>query len=64
MRVVENENFTQEKFIRCSKCKKLLAYTKNDVMQYHKNLMLFKVIKCPVCKYENIIDIIDIINIS
>lgn len=48
MRVVEDENFIQEKFIRCPECKKLLAYTNNDVTQYYKNLMLFKVIKYPV----------------
>lgn len=59
MRVVETVD--EEKYIGCPECKRLLAYTKDDIRlstQFVKSNSLLKTshyIDCPVCGYLNLI---------
>ena len=57
MRVVEK--IENEKFIACPECKRLLAYTENDIRTSIKRKDgFFKIssyIDCPICGYSNLI---------
>lgn len=58
MRVVTSTN--EEKYIVCPNCKRLLAYTEQDINELIKRSdKIFKVssyIDCPVCSYQNLVN--------